>query len=343
MVDLFTSHIYIHESAISSSPPSMHISHSSLSLTNFPIIAIAVIGISATAFLLVSYYIIVIKCCLNLHRVSITQDTDGSQMMHSPSRLQQLPKGLDQPAINSIPIIEFKKAENEDSLDSSFQECSVCLGEFKHNEKLRCLQDCSHLFHMDCIDVWLQNNGNCPLCRTSISYTNPSSKRPPRQDLTTVETTTCVESNFVVIEIQQRQQQQLEAAPPANHHHHHPQMPIKLELRDIPKKQRLRRMKQQVLSMGDECIDVRVIDDVFKIEPIRRSISMDSSNDQQLYLMVQDVVQHQKKCSSNVLSDEACSSSSGITASSRFKRPFFSFGSGIGCKDNDVLPTHVQP
>uniref|UniRef100_A0A7N0UUE5 RING-type E3 ubiquitin transferase n=1 Tax=Kalanchoe fedtschenkoi TaxID=63787 RepID=A0A7N0UUE5_KALFE len=336
--DRFRSHLYyIHEASSSQQlAPSTAISHSASSLTNFPIIAIAVIGILATAFLLVSYYVIVIKCCLKA-----TQDAEDALTMHSPARLEQ-PKGLDQWAINCIPIVEFNKPKTE-SLEQSLQECSVCLAEFQVNEKLRCLRDCCHLFHMDCIDVWLQNNANCPLCRTSISYTVPSTTHT-RQDLTTAETTTCVDTDFVVIEIQTQQLEDPADQPIVRRHPHMPQRV--LELRDTPKKQGLKK-KHQMLSMGDECIDVRVKDDdVFKIQPMRRSISMDSCNDRQLYLMVQDVLrrQQQKKCGNvgiPVPGDQGCSS--GSSTGSRLKRSFFSFGSGRGCKGSAVLPTLIQP
>ncbi|KAL0459414.1 UNVERIFIED_CONTAM: RING-H2 finger protein ATL1 [Sesamum latifolium] len=37
---------------------------------------------------------------------------------------------------------------------------------------LRVLPKCSHAFHLDCIDVWLLSNSNCPLCRSTISGRN---------------------------------------------------------------------------------------------------------------------------------------------------------------------------
>lgn len=245
----------------------------------------------------------------------IQENDNISLMMLSPTRLQQQPKcGLEQSIINSIPIIVFKNSTN----GPSELECSICLGEFIVNEKLRCLQDCNHLFHIDCIDVWLQNNANCPICRTSICNT----RRVTRQDLATVHTTTCVDSNYVVIEIQQQ-----------------------LQL----KSQMMRRSKLK-LSMGDEWIDMRSVkdDDVFKIQPIRRSISMDSCNDPQLYSMVQEVLarHHRMKSSGIVTNDDddmGCNFSNGIgSSSSRFKKALFSFGSGRCCKGScNVLPTHV--
>ncbi|KAJ4895267.1 RING-H2 finger protein ATL1 [Raphanus sativus] len=148
---------------------------SSSSATSFPILAVAVIGILATAFLLVSYYVFVIKCCLNWHQIDIFRRRRRSSdqnplMIYSPHELN---RGLDESAIRAIPIFKFKKrgvVQGEEDQDKSSQECSVCLNEFQEDEKLRIIPNCCHVFHIDCIDIWLQGNANCPLCRTSVSW-----------------------------------------------------------------------------------------------------------------------------------------------------------------------------
>ncbi|CAI5506156.1 unnamed protein product [Closterium sp. Naga37s-1] len=43
-------------------------------------------------------------------------------------------------------------------------ECSVCLTEFKEEERVRRLHCCTHMFHQECIDGWLQAHTSCPLC-----------------------------------------------------------------------------------------------------------------------------------------------------------------------------------
>ncbi|CAL9002517.1 unnamed protein product [Prunus brigantina] len=46
--------------------------------------------------------------------------------------------------------------------------CAVCLCEFKDGEAIRVLPECMHLFHAECIDMWLSSHSNCPLCRSDI-------------------------------------------------------------------------------------------------------------------------------------------------------------------------------
>ena len=320
--------------------------------SSFPIIAVAIIGILATAFLLVSYYIFVIKCCLSWHRIdllrrfSLSRRREEPLMVYSPGIET---RGLDESVIRLIPIFQFKKEGNREfgGERRSFCECAVCLNEFQEDEKLRIIPNCSHVFHIDCIDVWLQSNANCPLCRTSISTTMsrfqtdlilaPSST--PEDPTPYTDNLIGGDEDFVVIEL-------------GNEYDHSPNQtllgtqerfnsrelstrsispsPKKLEQRIVHKKAR---KFDKVTSMGDECIDIRGKDEQFSIQPIRRSFSMDSSSDRQLYLAVQEALR-QKSQISEVSPIEGCSS--------RVKRSFFSFGHGSRSR-SAILPVHLEP
>jgi hypothetical protein len=41
--------------------------------------------------------------------------------------------------------------------------CSICLND-KTDNIIRKLV-CNHFFHIDCIEMWLSDNNNCPMCR----------------------------------------------------------------------------------------------------------------------------------------------------------------------------------
>ena len=49
------------------------------------------------------------------------------------------------------------------------EKCTICLCEYTHNDDVRRLP-CMHLFHIDCVDRWLQQNKRCPMCRMDIDY-----------------------------------------------------------------------------------------------------------------------------------------------------------------------------
>ncbi|KAJ6313242.1 hypothetical protein OIU76_011175 [Salix suchowensis] len=321
--------------------------------TSFPVLAIAIIGILATAFLLVSYYIFVIKCCLTWHRIDLlrrfslsrNRNHEDPLMAYSPAAIES--RGLDESVIRSIPVFKFKKeGDNVGNFgERSFTECAVCLNEFQEAEKLRRIPNCSHAFHIDCIDVWLQSNANCPLCRTSISSTTrfpmdhiiaPSST--PQDANPYSESVMGGDEDYVVIELSNHNstdQTLLAAQERLNSGELSARSispsPRKIEQRVGHKKAR---NLSKVTSMGDECIDTRGKDNQFGlIQPIRRSFSMDSSADRQLYLSIQEIVQQSRQVT-EVSPAEDCSG--------RARRAFFSFGHGRGSRSS-VLPVSLEP
>lgn len=72
--------------------------------------------------------------------------------------------GLDQDFIDSLPVFTYKEVVGpKEPFD-----CAVCLCEFTEADQLRLLPMCSHAFHINCIDTWLQSNSTCPLCRGTL-------------------------------------------------------------------------------------------------------------------------------------------------------------------------------
>jgi len=49
-------------------------------------------------------------------------------------------------------------------------ECAVCLGVIKVGAMVKLLPACSHVYHRDCIDLWLSlsSRSTCPLCRCRV-------------------------------------------------------------------------------------------------------------------------------------------------------------------------------
>ncbi|KAJ7961460.1 RING-H2 finger protein ATL33 [Quillaja saponaria] len=67
------------------------------------------------------------------------------------------------------------KYQKETHVKNIGTECPVCLSVFADGEEVRQLSGCKHSFHASCIDLWLSNHSNCPICRATIAS---SSKRP---------------------------------------------------------------------------------------------------------------------------------------------------------------------
>eukprot|EP00262_Sarcandra_glabra_P010737 TRINITY_DN26133_c0_g1_i1.p1 TRINITY_DN26133_c0_g1~~TRINITY_DN26133_c0_g1_i1.p1 ORF type:complete len:378 (+),score=40.96 TRINITY_DN26133_c0_g1_i1:143-1276(+) len=157
-------------------PPPNHSTKSNLSIHIIIIISVAV-----TIFLLLSYYGIIVKLWVSRRRrrppptaqSDTTQPDDFDDETQDPIHHIWYVRtvGLEQAVINSISVCKYKRG---DGLVES-TECSVCLTEFKDDENLRLLPKCSHAFHVDCIDTWLNSHTNCPLCRAGIVSSSPSS------------------------------------------------------------------------------------------------------------------------------------------------------------------------
>ncbi|KAI3678815.1 hypothetical protein L6452_38118 [Arctium lappa] len=304
--------------------------------SGFPILAIAALCIVATAFLLVTYYFFVTRSfCFNwqqvfnpLRRFSISRDRSAPDPLSSsaystpPWRV----RGLDEFIIRDIPVCQYTRTEGE---KRSLYECVVCLNDFQELDALRILPSCNHGFHLDCIDIWLQNNANCPLCRLSISgaprfpadqifapTTSPQDPQP---------SPTGSNQDFLIIELGEVNGNGNGNGNGSRLQEHGCRSP-----RKIGRKRLKTRKSHPVSIMGDESIDIRGKDEQFSIQPIRRSFSMDSAIDRHIYLSVQEIIQNDGNLQETRNNEEG-------STSGRTRRHFFSFGHGRGSR-SAVLP-----
>ncbi|XP_020097747.1 RING-H2 finger protein ATL39-like [Ananas comosus] len=90
--------------------------------------------------------------------------------------------GLDPSAIASLPSFAYYSTGGSsragsgdggrDKASAVVVDCSVCLDAVEEGATVRLLPSCMHLFHQECIDVWLSLHATCPVCRA-----NPEPKR----------------------------------------------------------------------------------------------------------------------------------------------------------------------
>lgn len=73
--------------------------------------------------------------------------------------------GIDRTLIASLPLCRFPSLE----ISNLGRDCPICLSKFEDLDILHLLPKCRHVFHISCIDAWLEMNSTCPLCRQDVT------------------------------------------------------------------------------------------------------------------------------------------------------------------------------
>ncbi|XP_062227636.1 RING-H2 finger protein ATL39-like [Phragmites australis] len=68
--------------------------------------------------------------------------------------------------IAKLPELSYTESARRSGGDAA--QCSVCLGTVQVGEMVRRLPMCKHLYHVECIDMWLASHTTCPLCRADV-------------------------------------------------------------------------------------------------------------------------------------------------------------------------------
>ncbi|KAE8099419.1 hypothetical protein FH972_017403 [Carpinus fangiana] len=143
----------------------------------FSPILIGLLGVVAGAIVVTIYHLIAVGWCSQ--RRATGPPDHGHEGPHHQIQTSLWEEGGSSSTSNSImaqliPIIRYSKELEGDT-------CAVCLCEFKEAEQVRVLPECFHLFHVACVDTWLNSHSSCPLCRadTGGNPRAPEVELPP--------------------------------------------------------------------------------------------------------------------------------------------------------------------
>lgn len=90
---------------------------------------------------------------------------------HTGEEATSTPEPCKNPSVSALLIREFLPATKYGELTDTEEGCccAVCLFEFSEEEEIRCLKNCRHIFHRNCVDRWIDlDQKTCPLCRTGF-------------------------------------------------------------------------------------------------------------------------------------------------------------------------------
>ncbi|XP_057779285.1 RING-H2 finger protein ATL40-like [Salvia miltiorrhiza] len=132
---------------------------------------ISMLGIVITAMAIVAYHLLLVKYCKRRRAV----DAEAAQLAAAPP-----PTGVDEKVLAAIPILTFSVVKRG-GIDQG--ECAVCLGELEDEDAVRLLPNCSHAFHVSCIDQWFAAHTSCPLCRLPVVFRQKTDAASASPDL----------------------------------------------------------------------------------------------------------------------------------------------------------------
>lgn len=97
-----------------------------------------------------------------------SRNADPQSSMISPEQREQ-PHTSDLAYNSSIDYFLLKYVfRNNGKAEGEGNDCVVCLGQLQHGETVVKIESCSHVFHEECIDRWLQLHKTCPICRSRV-------------------------------------------------------------------------------------------------------------------------------------------------------------------------------
>ncbi|KAJ1423070.1 Zinc finger, RING-type [Sesbania bispinosa] len=100
-----------------------------------------------------------------IHTWEFQRTASGSIIRFAPHTSP--PRGLDPSVLEGFPTFLYASVKDLRKEKHSL-ECAICLLEFEDDSMLRFLTVCCHVFHQECIDLWLRSHKTCPVCRADL-------------------------------------------------------------------------------------------------------------------------------------------------------------------------------
>ncbi|KAL2337258.1 hypothetical protein Fmac_011704 [Flemingia macrophylla] len=125
------------------------------------------IAIAVSILVLISTIMLASYACVRIkaNGTSTRRNGNTDQTQNTNTVVAGPVLGLEKPAIEACPKIVLGESRRLPRPNQG--PCAICLCEYLPQETVRCVPDCHHCFHADCVDQWLRLSATCPLCRNS--------------------------------------------------------------------------------------------------------------------------------------------------------------------------------
>ncbi|KAM3282509.1 hypothetical protein P3S67_026154 [Capsicum chacoense] len=129
----------------------------------FRIVALALVIPAITCSMGVTLYIYYGQCRENWQAEAAPQDTTPGGAAVAPQ--PEVTIGLDDLTIQSYTKVVLGESWRVPGPNHGI--CPICLADYHPKETVKCIPECEHCFHAECIDEWLKIKGTCPVCRNN--------------------------------------------------------------------------------------------------------------------------------------------------------------------------------
>ncbi|KAH1162368.1 hypothetical protein GLYMA_01G095300v4 [Glycine max] len=128
------------------------------------------------------------KYCFSsvIHTWAFQRTPSGSLIRLTPHRSP--PRGLDPDLLQVFPTFPYSSVKDLRKDQKYGLECAICLLEFEDDNVLRLLTLCCHVFHQDCIDLWLRSHKTCPVCRRDLDSPPPDETQKANEGVVVMST-----------------------------------------------------------------------------------------------------------------------------------------------------------
>lgn len=139
-----------------------------------PPVTLLLIAFLLVFFFLGIFFVIFCKCCIQ----TLWQNRRGQAGAPVGPVGNVDSPGIDPSIIESFPTFTYSSVKDYRKEEYGL-ECAICLVEFEDVSVLRLLTSCNHVFHQECIDLWLESHKTCPVCRQALDSPVKSTESSP--------------------------------------------------------------------------------------------------------------------------------------------------------------------